>query len=170
MEIPDLGSSLPAVALRTAIVYAFLVIALRLAGKREVGQLSILDLIVLLLIADALQNAMVGDNITLVGGLVAGGTLVALDWILNRTTARSPRIRRVLQGEPRMLVRDGVVLEHALEEEGLTRDELDAVVRSHGLISVGQVALAILETNGAISVIPSPTPSDAAPGSPTASG
>ena len=154
MEIPDFGSTLPDVAIRTAIVYLFLVVALRLAGKREIGQLSILDLIVLLVIADAVQNAMVGENTTLAGGLVAAGTLIVLDRLLKRAADRSPRLRGVLESEPRLLVRDGKALPKALREEGIEDDELAAAIRGHGVLDVEDVALAVLETDGSISVIP----------------
>jgi uncharacterized membrane protein YcaP (DUF421 family) len=154
VEIPDFGSSLVDVAIRTAIVYLFLVVALRLAGKREVGQLSILDLVVLLVIADAVQNAMVGENTSLAGGLIAAGTLVLLDRLLKVAVDRSRRVRSVIQGEPRMLIRDGIVLDKALREEGIERAELDAAIRAHGLVAVLDVALAVLETDGTISIVP----------------
>jgi uncharacterized membrane protein YcaP (DUF421 family) len=154
VEIPDIGSDLLGVAARTAIVYVFLVIALRVAGRREVGQLSIFDLVVLLVVADAVQNSMVGENITLAGGLVAAATLIGLDYLLSLVTWHWKRVRRLLEGEPRMLVRDGIVLDRALREERIDRDELTASIRNHGLVSFDDVALAILETNGSISVIP----------------
>ena len=81
-SLPDIGSSLPEVVLRTAIVYLFVVVALRISGKREVGQMSVLELVVILVISDAVQNSMVGDNTTLWGGLVAVVTLLALDFAL----------------------------------------------------------------------------------------
>ena len=154
MEIPDFGSGLLDVAIRTAIVYLFLVLALRLAGKREIGQLSILDLVVLLVIADAVQNAMVGENTTLAGGLVAAGTLILLDRLLKLSAERSRRVRDVVEGEPRMLIRDGAVLAKAIREEDIDDEELAAALRAHGLLDVRQVALAVLETDGTISVIP----------------
>jgi uncharacterized membrane protein YcaP (DUF421 family) len=154
MGIPDFGSSLPDVVIRTAIVYLFLVVALRLAGKREIGRLSILDLIVLLVIADAVQNAMVGENTSLAGGLVAAGTLVVLDRLIKLGADRSPRLRNLLESEPRLLVRDGRVLHKALREEGVDEDELAAALRAHGLSDVGNVSIAVLETDGSISVVP----------------
>ncbi|MDP9482695.1 MAG: DUF421 domain-containing protein [Chloroflexota bacterium] len=153
-SLPEIGSSLAEVAFRTAVVYTFLVIALRIGGKREIGQLSILDLIVLLVIADAVQNAMVGENTTLWGGLVAAGTLLALDKGLKLLAQRSREVKRVLEGEPRLLIRNGKFLERAMREEGIDREELKTAVRSHGLAKVGDVALAVLERDGTISVIP----------------
>src|SRR6187455_3103873 len=98
--LPDIGSSLPEVVFRTAVVYLFLVVVLRISGKREVGQLSVLELVVILVISDAVQNSMVGDNTTLWGGLVAVLTLLALDFGLKALSSRSRRVRRVVEGEP----------------------------------------------------------------------
>ena len=154
MEIPDFGSSLVDVAARTAIIYVVLVVGLRLAGKREVGQLSIFDLIVLLVIADAVQNAMVGENTTLAGGIVAAVTLISLDRLLDIVSSRSQRVRKLLEGEPQVLVEDGVILEDALRKEGLDRDKLASALRGHGIREASEAALVVLETNGSISVIP----------------
>jgi uncharacterized membrane protein YcaP (DUF421 family) len=154
VTIPDLGDGPLEIILRTAVVYVVLVALLRIAGKREVGQLSILDLVTLLVISDAVQNSMVGENTTLVGGLLAAATLIILDRGLGFLRDRFPRFRKTLEGEPRLLIRDGVALPGALKAESLTDDELLAAVRKHGLASVDDVALGILETDGSISVIP----------------
>lgn len=163
--LPELGSSLPEVVLRTAIVYLFLVIALRVSGKREVGQMSVFELVVILVISDAVQNSMVGDNSTLWGGLVAVATLLILDQVLKRLAQRSRGLRRALEGEPRLLIRDGRLLKQAIKEEDLEIDEVRAAVRSHGIAEVEAVRLAVLETDGSISVIPrdDPTPTSNKP-------
>lgn len=153
MEIPDLGSSLVDVAIRTGIIYVVLITGLRIAGKREVGQLSIFDLIVLLVIADAVQNAMVGQNATLAGGIVAAITLLTMDRLLNLVTGRVPRVRQLLEGEPQVLIRDGVVLEDALRKEGIDDDDLAAALRRQGVLDPTEVRLAVLETDGSISVV-----------------
>ncbi len=153
-SLPEIGSSLPEVALRTAIVYLFLVTALRLSGKREVGQMSVLELVVILVISDAVQNSMVGENTSLWGGLVAVVTLLALDLGLKAMARRSKRVRKAVEGEPRLLVRDGRLLMRAISEEGLEVEEVRAAIRSHGLADVDAVKLAVLETDGSISVIP----------------
>jgi uncharacterized membrane protein YcaP (DUF421 family) len=154
IDLPELGSSLPEIALRTLIVYVFLVLILRVAGKREVGQLSILDLVVLLLVADAVQNSMVGDNTTLAGGVVAVAVLVSADLLLHRITTRSRRVRRLIEGEPRILVRHGRVMWKALEEEGVDAQELKQALRAHGVARPEDADLVVLETNGSMSVIP----------------
>jgi uncharacterized membrane protein YcaP (DUF421 family) len=153
VEIPDLGSSLVDVAIRTAVIYVVLIAGLRIAGKREVGQLSIFDLIVLLVIADAVQNAMVGQNSTLAGGIVAAITLLTLDKLLNVVTGRVPRVRKLLEGEPQELIRDGVILEDALRKEGIDDDDLAAALRRQGVLDPSEVRLAVLETGGSISVV-----------------
>jgi uncharacterized membrane protein YcaP (DUF421 family) len=153
VEIPDLGSSLLDVAIRTGVIYVVLITGLRIAGKREVGQLSIFDLIVLLVIADAVQNAMVGQNSTLAGGIVAAITLLTLDKLLNVVTGRVPWVRKLLEGEPQELIRDGVVLEDALRKEGIDDDDLAAGLRRQGVLHPSEVRLAVLETDGSISVV-----------------
>ena len=154
MTLPDIGSGLPEIILRTAIVYLFLVVVLRLSGKKEVGQLSILELIVILVISDAVQNSMVGENTTVWGGLVAVLTLVALDKGLSFLTARSRRMRQALEGEPRLLVRDGQLMHRAISEEKVSEEDVRTAVRAHGLANIHDVRMAVLETDGSISVIP----------------
>lgn len=154
MTFADLDTGPLEVVVRTAVVYLFLVLILRLSGKREVGQMSILELIVILLISDAVQNSMVGEDTTLVGGLVAVLTLLGLDYGLSLLTGRSRRLRRAIEGEPRLLVRDGILLDRALREEKIEPETVRAAVRSHGLARVEDVRLAVLETDGSISVIP----------------
>jgi uncharacterized membrane protein YcaP (DUF421 family) len=154
MTLPDLGSDLFGIVLRTTIVYAFLLVVLRLTGKREVGQFTIFELIVVLIISDAVQNSMVGENTTIWGGLVAVGTLLVLDIVLGMATGRSRGLRRVLEGEPRMLVRDGEVLPKALREERIDLGDVLAAVRRNGLARISDVGMAVLETDGSISVVP----------------
>jgi hypothetical protein len=120
MTIPDLGSDLVSVALRTAIVYVCLVLGFRIFGKREAGQLSTLDLVVLLVIANAVQNAMVGENTSLAAGLLAALVILALDRGLHVLTDRSKIVRATLEGEPVMLVEDGKILEEHLRSEGIS--------------------------------------------------
>ena len=152
--LPEIGSSLAEVVLRTAIVYLFLVAVLRISGKRQVGQLSVLELVVILVISDAVQNSMVGDNTSVYGGLIAVVTLLTLDFLLRSLSRRSKTVRDVIEGEPRLIVRDGRLLRHAIEEEGLGMDDVRAAVREHGLSRIEDVRFAVLETNGTISVIP----------------
>ena len=116
-SLPEIGSSLPEVVLRTAIVYLFVVVALRLSGKREVGQMSVLELVVILVISDAVQNSMVGENTTLWGGLIAVVTLLAMDFALKAVAKRSKTMGQAIEGEPRLLVRDGRLLARAIRRK-----------------------------------------------------
>ena len=154
MVVPDLGSGPIEVAVRTAVVYLFLIIVLRIAGRREVGQMSILDLVVILIIANSVQNAMIGENTTLLGGLVSAATLIILDRLLDAILGRNRRLARMLEGEPILLVSHGRVLGDGLRRGSVDRSELDTAIRAHGLASVGDVRLAVLEADGSISVIP----------------
>lgn len=154
ITLPDIGSSLPEIFVRTAVIYLFLVLVLRLTGKREVGQMSVLELVVILIISDAVQNSMVGENTTLWGGMIAVLTLLGLDYALKWLTGRSRRVRHVIEGEPRLLVRDGRLLEKALREEGIESEEVRRAARANGLARIEQVRLAVLETDGTISIIP----------------
>jgi uncharacterized membrane protein YcaP (DUF421 family) len=151
--LPEIGSTLPEVVLRTAIVYLFLVVVFRISGKREVGQMSVLELVVVLVISDAVQNSMVGENQSVWGGLIAVLTLIGLDLGLKWLTRRSRRLRSTIEGEPRLLVRDGRLLQKALREEKIEVDEVYAALREHGILRVEDVRLAVLETDGSISVI-----------------
>lgn len=162
MTIPDLGTGPLDVVARTAIVYVAIIAILRFAGKREVAQLSMLDFVLILLISNGVQNAMVGDNVTVLGGVLAAVTLVVLDRVLGILGSRSPRFRRAVEGEPRLLVRHGRTLRRAMREESISEDELLAAVRQHGLTRIQDVALAVLETNGSISVIAKSDPGAAA--------
>jgi uncharacterized membrane protein YcaP (DUF421 family) len=152
-SLPEIGSSLPEVALRTAIVYLFLITAIRVSGKREVGQMSVLELIVVLIISDAVQNSMVGDNTSVWSGIVAVTVLLGLDIVLREISRRSRRVRKAVEGEPRLLIRDGRLLSHAVEEEGLETEDVQVALREHGLVRIEDVQLAVLETDGTISVI-----------------
>lgn len=153
-NLPDLPSDLIGVALRTVVVYLFLIAALRLAGKHEIGQLSVLELVLVLVIANSVQNAMVGANVTIWGGLVAVLALIATDRALRFVRDRSPRFERALEGEPTLLIRDGEALPAALRREGIDAEEMARALREHGVLDVSEVKLAVLEVDGTISVIP----------------
>ena len=143
------------IAAKTAVIYAFLIIGLRLLGKRELGQLSLYDLVMVIILGNAVQNAMINNDNTLGGGLVAGTVLLTLNWSLNRVINRSKRAERFLVGEPILIVHDGKPLRDGLRREGITMDQLATALREHGLDDVSQVHLAVLESDGTISVVPS---------------
>jgi uncharacterized membrane protein YcaP (DUF421 family) len=164
-NIPDLGSGLVSIAIRSAVIFIFLVVALRLGGKREVGQLTTPDLVVLLIVSNAVQNAMVGENTTVLGGIVATVTIIVLARLTQVLTNRSKLVEDVLIGKPRILAIDGVLDEQAMREEEVTDEELQAAIREHGMESLADVHLVVLEVDGSISVVPvEPGTSSGGPG------
>jgi uncharacterized membrane protein YcaP (DUF421 family) len=135
------------------IIYLFIIIAIRLFGKKELAQLSVIDLVFILLISNAVQNAMVlGDN-SLIGGIAAAGTLFLVNYLLKYLQYRFPRFSRALQGDAIMLVYKGKVLESHLRMAKITTNELLEAIREHGVADISDVDLAILEVDGNISVI-----------------
>jgi uncharacterized membrane protein YcaP (DUF421 family) len=141
------------IALRTSVVYLALLLGLRLTGTRQLGQMSAFDLVLLLIISNAVQNAMVGPDTTLAGGLVAAGVLIGWHAVIDRVRRRSRGVARWLSGEGIMLVNHGTVLEEHARRAGISRDDLLQALREHGVSSVTDVRLAVLEPDGAISVI-----------------
>jgi uncharacterized membrane protein YcaP (DUF421 family) len=139
--------------LRALLVYAFLLLILRLSGKRQVGQLAPFDFVMLMLLSNAVQNSVnAGDN-SFIGGIISAATLVAVSAVLAFVTFRSKRVEAFIDGEPQVLIRKGQLFERALARAQLTRHELNAALRSAGCTCVDEVDLAMLENNGAISVI-----------------
>jgi uncharacterized membrane protein YcaP (DUF421 family) len=142
------------VALRTTIIYLVILVGLRLAGKREIGQMTVFDLVVLLLIANAVQNAMVGPDTSLTGGVLAAVVLLVLNAVVARLRLRWPRLRRLIEGSPTLLVLRGQVLTDRLRREGLDHETLEAALREHGITDLSDVEMAVLEIDGSISVVP----------------
>lgn len=139
---------------RTAIVYAAVLGGLRLAGKRELGQMSPFDLVVVLLVANAVQNAMVGPDSSVTGGLLAAGLLVALDYVLSVLRDHIPWLRKTIEGDPTLLIHDGVYIEANMQREHVDREEVMMALREHGIDDSSKVHLAVLETDGSVSVVP----------------
>jgi uncharacterized membrane protein YcaP (DUF421 family) len=142
------------IALRTALVYLALLAGLRLAGKREIGQLTVFDLVVLLLISNAVQNAMVGTDYSVTGGLIAAAVLLVGNMLVAQLRLRSSRLRRLVEGTPTLLVLHGEVIPQHLHRESIDEGMLEAAVREHGVSSLADVEMAVLETDGSISVVP----------------
>ncbi len=143
------GVTLLFTAVRVALVYAGLLLLLRLAGKRTLGQMTPFDLLTLLLLSNAVQNAMIGPDNSLTGGLLAAAILL----LFNRAVASSP-LRQTLEGSPTLLIQNGQILHEALRREGIELEELDAALREHGVSMPEQGASAVLEIDGTISVVP----------------
>lgn len=140
--------------LRTVAVYAFLLIGLRLSGKRELGQLNPFDLVVLLLLSNTLQNAIIGPDDSLAGGIVGATALLALNWLVVRYLYRHPAIERLLEGDVDVLIDRGELQQTRLERELITRDELEAAARRQGIEGLHAVETCRLEIGGALSFVP----------------
>jgi uncharacterized membrane protein YcaP (DUF421 family) len=146
--------SLGTIALRTVVVYVVLLVGFRLAGKRELGQMTPFDLVLLLVIANAVQNAMVGPDTSLNGGLLAALVLLFVNWLVGRLGLRSAWLRRRLTGDPVLLVHDGKLVESSLGREGIFADEVMQALREHGVDDLKGVKSAVLEVDRTISVVP----------------
>jgi uncharacterized membrane protein YcaP (DUF421 family) len=138
---------------RGVVVYVFLLVFLRMTGKRQTGQYAPFDLILLLILSNAVQNSMnAGDN-SLVGGLISAATLISCHTALSHLTYRFEPLARWVDGTPQVLVRDGQVNAELMHNELLTRDDLEAALRAGGCLDVHEVARATIETNGQITVV-----------------
>jgi uncharacterized membrane protein YcaP (DUF421 family) len=150
----NLSVSISELILRSVIVYAFLLILLRLTGKRQVGQLAPFDLVLLLVLSNAVQNSMNGGDNSLIGGLVSASTLVLLNFVVSLATFKSKRLEALIEGRPQVLIHNGTLYDQVLYDAKLTRHELNAALRGAGCECVEDVRLAVLENNGSISVVP----------------
>ena len=139
--------------LRGVIVYAFLLALLRITGKRQVGQLAPFDLVLLLVLSNAVQNSMNGGDNSLVGGLVSAATLVALNYLVGMATFRSKRLEAIIEGRPEILIHNGKLFEDVMKRAKLTHHELNASIRQAGYSGIEHVHAAFLENNGSISIV-----------------
>lgn len=151
--LPSSSHALLEIALRTAAVYAVVLFGVRLSGKREVGQMTPFDLTLLLLISNGVQNAMTGSDTSLLGGVVAATTLLVLNYFVAEFSGANRRFRKLVQGQPSLLVHDGKVIESHMAKEHVSMDELQRALREHGIGSYHDVALAVLEVDGSISCL-----------------
>ncbi len=139
---------------RSAIIYVAVVLGIRLTGRRQLGQMTPFDLVLILLIANAVQNAMVGTDVSIFGGLVAAATLLAMNHATGIAINRIPLFQKFLEGEPTLLVNNGKLIESHVREAGLTNALVLQAIREHGFDDLSQVQLAILEIDGTISIVP----------------
>ncbi|HEX5690441.1 MAG TPA: YetF domain-containing protein [Roseiflexaceae bacterium] len=144
---------------RPWLVYLFLLIGLRLAGKRELAQVSTFDLIVVLMISNTVQNAIIGDDNTVTGGVIGAASLLLLNAAIVRISYHYPKLDLLLEGKPTKLIEDGQLLQANLRRELVTKDELKSAAHKQGFRDLDEVDRAVLETSGEIAVIgkdPSP--------------
>jgi uncharacterized membrane protein YcaP (DUF421 family) len=141
---------------RGVIVYLFLLVLLRLTGKRQVGQLAPFDLVLLLVLSNAVQNSMNGGDNSLIGGLISATTLVLLNYGIGYLTFRDKRIEGLVEGHPLILIHNGKLYPEVLQRAQMTHHELDAALRQAGCTCVEDVHIAVLENNGTVSVTSRP--------------
>jgi uncharacterized membrane protein YcaP (DUF421 family) len=138
--------------LRAAIVYGFLLILLRVTGKRQIGQLSPFDLVLLLVLSNAVQNAINGGDNSVLGGIISAVTLVALNYTVGLATYKSKKLEALIEGRPEVLIHNGVLFNEVMERQRLTQHELNAALRGAGCACIAEVHFAILENDGQITV------------------
>ena len=137
---------------RGVIVYAFLILILRITGKRQVGQLAPFDLVLLLVLSNAVQNSMNGGDNSVTGGLISATTLIAVNYSVGLLTFKSKRMEEIIEGRPIVLIHNGKLFEDVMAKAQLTHHELNSALRQAGCDCVAEVHCAILENNGAITV------------------
>ena len=138
---------------RAVVVYVFLLILLRVTGKRQVGQLAPFDLVLLLVLSNAVQNAMNGGDNSVIGGMISAATLVVLNLIIGFATYKSKKLEHLIEGRPQVLIHNGKLFPEVMAQTMLTHHELQAALRQNGCLTVDEVHSAIMENNGAISVV-----------------
>lgn len=149
----DVGALLE-IVLRTFIVYLVVVIGLRIFGKRELGQMTPFDLVLILTLSNAVQNAMTGPDTSLTGGIASALTLLTANWLFSRLRERVPWFSSWFVGGPILVMDKGMVLSDRLRRSGYTLDDLDEAAREHGVDSIKDVETAVVEVDGTISIIP----------------
>lgn len=138
---------------RTGVIYLFVLAGVRLSGKREVGQMTPFDLTLLLLLANAVQNAMTGPDTSLTGGVVAAGTLLVMNYFVADLAGVNRRFRKFVQGSPSLLIHDGQIVAANMAREHVTMDEIERALREHSIGRLQDVSLAVLEVDGSISIL-----------------
>ena len=143
------------IVLKSISVYVFIIVAIRLFGKKELSQLSIIDLVFILLISNSVQNAMVGSDSSLQGGISAALGLFLCNYILRFFLLRSKKFSKVMQGEEIVIVLNGKLLQDGLKRAGMTEEELEMIIREHNVKNIENADLIVLEVDGNVSVITS---------------
>jgi uncharacterized membrane protein YcaP (DUF421 family) len=139
---------------RTLIVYVFLLVGLRLAGKREMGQLNPFDFVVLLLLSNTVQNAIIGNDNSLLGGLIGATALLIVNWFVVRFLYTHPAFARLVEGDPDFLIHNGRIVPSRLKKELITHEELEAAARRQGIDGLNKVQSCRLEVGGALTFVP----------------
>lgn len=141
------------IILRTFVIYLVVLIGVRLSGKREVGQMTPFDLVLLLLISNSVQNAMTGPDTSVLGGIAAAATLLIMNYFVAELAGMNRGFRRLVEGQPSLLVHDGKVIHSHMAKEHVSMDQLERAMREHGINTCQELALAVLEVDGSISCL-----------------
>lgn len=139
--------------LRACVVYFILLLLIRVSGKRSMGQFTPFDILLVVLLGNAVQNALLGSDTSIAGGLLLALTLIALNWLVGFVSSRSEKVEAMLEGSPVLLARDGEVYREVLRKELISRADFDKALREAGCEAIDEVKLAVLETNGHITII-----------------
>lgn len=139
--------------LRAVVVYVVLLAMIRMSGKRTMGQFTAFDMLLIVLLGNAVQNALLGRDTSMTGGLLLAATLISLNWLVGFATARNKHAERLLEGAPVVLARNGHVYREVLKRELVSRDDFAKAMRESGCSDVSLVRLALLETNGQITIM-----------------
>lgn len=140
--------------LRAVVVYVVVLGMVRLSGKRALGQITPFDVLLIVLLGNAVQNALLGQDTSLAGGLLLAATLITINYAVGWLSTRSRRIERLVEGEPVLIARDGKLLASVLKRELVTPTDFDAALRQQGCLDISEVEMALLEINGHITIVP----------------
>lgn len=152
-EMFDLAMPWWSFVLRACIVYFVLLAMIRASGKRTMGQFTPFDMLLVVLLGNAVQNALLGKDTSVGGGLLLAVTLIALNWTVGLVSARSVKVEAMIEGSPVLLARDGTVYKNVLRKELISRADFDRALREAGCISIDDIQSAVLETNGHITIV-----------------
>lgn len=148
----DLGKPWWELVIRATIIYCALIFFVRLTGKRQIGQLSPFDLILLLILSEGVQNAMIDDESSITGGLIVASTLLGLNYLVSLVTFKSRKAEELIEGKPEILVLHGKLIKEVANAARITQTELESALRETGIFKIEDVKLAILENNGSVTV------------------
>lgn len=140
------------IVLRAVLVYVFMLVLIRLTGKRQIGQMSPYDLVLLLILSNAVSSSMIGTDGSLQGGMVCAITLVSVNYLVGHITYKSRKMEKLIEGRAQIVVRDGKVIEDVMSEANITMEELCSTLRESGFFDLKEIKLAILENNGKVTV------------------
>ena len=149
------GLAMPwwAFVLRACIVYFILLALIRASGKRTMGQFTPFDMLLVVLLGNAVQNALLGQDASVAGGLLLAVTLISLNWLVGFASARSERLETIVEGSPVLLARDGQVYRAVLRRELISRADFDKAMREAGVEDIEDIRMAVLENNGHITLV-----------------